>query len=517
MLKRVRLLGAFCVLSGFALMLLGGASANNQYVRLATKNSKVAVYQVPGNKRYKFQTLSKSIVYQQVGSQRINKSYYIKVKSLNGGLIGWVPKQNTKKWSHIKKNGLLKKYRVQKLNGQLRLKNNNKKVYIDVQGPQATVKKMTYRKVMAQTLTTNQFQVVKSVQTDLGRYFQLKKNHKAYGWVKSTAFMYETASTVQRATISSDTLQKIDNLMNNNHLKGTMVLTKNGIQDAITRSYGYENSQKGILNSGNSIYPIASLQKAITGAMIGQLIQSKQLTMQTPLSRFYPQIKFSNTITISELLTHTSGIRMSESTPPSVLSESGAIQWALQHLTSTGQYTWAYTNANYTLLAGIIMQITKQSYWQNVNNRILKPLGMNQTFTVNNLPKGYALNAYKSSVGDYTQPQALSLPLISSELGAGNLLMSATDYERFVSAYNNSKLFSSTVLQELSLQNEFYSGGYYYVIPGLQYANGSDNYICNFYYGTRDNINVVLFVNQTSSYMIAKKITIQIESMLEND
>lgn len=49
---------------------------------------------------------------------------------------------------------------------------------------------------------------------------------------------------------------------------------------------------------------------------------------------------------------------------------------------------FSYNNTNYILLAGIIRQVTGKSYKQNVQERVINPLGLKRTYFLEDIPSG---------------------------------------------------------------------------------------------------------------------------------
>lgn len=75
----------------------------------------------------------------------------------------------------------------------------------------------------------------------------------------------------------------------------------------------------------------------------------------------------ANQITVSNLLTHTSGIDIPNTEQPrnKSYSEAAAINWIVKHVTKNTEKKvgkWNYNNANFVLLAGIIRKTTGSSY-----------------------------------------------------------------------------------------------------------------------------------------------------------
>ncbi|BDZ30471.1 serine hydrolase domain-containing protein [Lactiplantibacillus sp. WILCCON 0030] len=294
-------------------------------------------------------------------------------------------------------------------------------------------------------------------------------------------------------------IAKIDTLIKNGHIMGTLLITNNGPAGVVTRTYGYADVASAKLSSANEVYPLASLQKALTGAVVQCLINQGKLRMTTPLSKYFPQIPYAQNITVRDLLDHRSGIRMGEPAPTTVLPDEAAqIKFTVTHLTSTNNHAYAYSNANFTLLAGMIRRATGQSYLTNLKTFVLKPLGMRHTFAYNQIPVNTVdPEAYQLTSGD-SRPVTISKALQSSELGCGSLYSSVGDYYKFINALLTGKLVGHAGFNELSAQQQLnYAAGIYYLGDGNIRIGGSDNSFNTYYMGTTSGkIGVVLFDNQ---------------------
>ena len=100
----------------------------------------------------------------------------------------------------------------------------------------------------------------------------------------------------------------------------------------------------------------------------------------------------ANQITVSNLLTHTSGIYIPNTEQPrnKSYSEADAINWIVKHVTKNTEKKvgkWNYNNVSFVLLAGIIRKTTGSSYSANIESRIARPLNLSHTFTSNNFSR----------------------------------------------------------------------------------------------------------------------------------
>ncbi len=88
---------------------------------------------------------------------------------------------------------------------------------------------------------------------------------------------------------------------------GTRCKMRNGI--LLEKGYGcQEISGTARLNDPNTIFQIASVTKQFTAITILKLVELKKLALNDELSKFYPDFPKGDSITIENLLTHTSGI-----------------------------------------------------------------------------------------------------------------------------------------------------------------------------------------------------------------
>ncbi|WP_112297240.1 serine hydrolase domain-containing protein [Lactiplantibacillus plantarum] len=294
-------------------------------------------------------------------------------------------------------------------------------------------------------------------------------------------------------------IKQIDQLIKSHHIMGTLLLTTNGPAGVRVRTYGYADDANQVRNTATEAYPLASLQKAVTGVMIQKLINQGKLSLTTKLSHFYPEIPYANQITVRELLDHRSGIRMTEITPKTILpTETARLNFTLQHLRSTNNHAYAYSNANFTLLAGVIRKVTHKSYQAALTNDIIRPLGLKHTYEYNDIPGNVIKPTSYRLANGFGQSGIISKPLQSSELGCGSLYMSVGDYYKFMYGLQSGQLVGEAGLK--SLANNFqikYSAGVYYQAGQLIRVGGNDNNFHSYYMGSRNaKVALVLFENQ---------------------
>ncbi|MEV5149802.1 serine hydrolase domain-containing protein [Streptomyces sp. NPDC052727] len=148
--------------------------------------------------------------------------------------------------------------------------------------------------------------------------------------------------------------------------------------------------------SSSGYFRMASTSKTLVATVVLQLEAESKLSLDDTVDHWLPGVVQGNgndgtRITIRQLLQHTSGIRDNlpgYTTPeeyyqqrdnvyePKRLVDLAMAREPEDFLPGEG---WAYSNTGYVLLDMIIQKATGQPAHQEIENRILRPLGLNQT------------------------------------------------------------------------------------------------------------------------------------------
>lgn len=345
-----------------------------------------------------------------------------------------------------------------------------------------------------------------------GLIFKLKKQLRLIVVIFTfLGLLCVNAQQVKAEEYTSSQLRKyVKKTMNKNHLRGTIEVVQNGHHQQVNVGYGYY--KRRIKNGSKKlVYPLGSLQKVVTAAIITQLISHKKFSQNTKISRWYPYLRHASKITVGELLTHTSGVNITgtESSHAINFSENGAIKWSiakanLQHRSKRGKFN--YNNANYVLLAGIIRKVTGKSYAWNVKKRIIKPLHLHHTYIYQNIPRSKtdAISYVYRHGKNYQRASYANRHVVSQLPGAGNMFSNAADYYKIQQGLYDGKILTVKqfdYMSHLSAKVNTYSGGFYLKKNGtlkLAYGNFGDTHFINWMQLTKDNQNgIVMFLNQS--------------------
>ncbi|ERL64562.1 serine hydrolase domain-containing protein [Schleiferilactobacillus shenzhenensis] len=289
---------------------------------------------------------------------------------------------------------------------------------------------------------------------------------------------------------------------------GTVLLVQHG-QIILNKGYGYADAVTKRKNTAASLYQIGSVQKSITAVLIAQLIASGQAKYTDNLHLYYPQIPASDGITLRHMLNMASGLAYTAPAPKTVLTDNQLLAYVLQRVTFNPAKLGHrdYQPVNFTLLAGIVEQLTHQSYEQVVNQRIFAPLGLKANdagfqWHMIEQPSETVSYGTKPNAGLYAQPVAQTLADMHSELGTGNIYATSNALYQIEKATVDGKLLSAAQVKTLrNSSNGVYGGGAY---------NFADYYVSH---GVKNNQEVVfamakdgqtaaiLMTNRASAYL----------------
>src|SRR5450432_2236055 len=184
-----------------------------------------------------------------------------------------------------------------------------------------------------------------------------------------------TALCIINFTFAQNTSGKLDTLINAYaklyRFNGSALVAKNGTI-LLNKGYGYRNAADKVLNSEQTIFQLGSITKQFTSAVILKLQEEKKLSVSDKVSKYFPQYPKGDSITIEQLLTHTSGVynytndqnfMANEMTKPASREKIMALfkDKPLDFPPGTG---WNYSNSGYSLLGYIIEIATGKPYEQ---------------------------------------------------------------------------------------------------------------------------------------------------------
>ena len=162
------------------------------------------------------------------------------------------------------------------------------------------------------------------------------------------------------------------------------VVEKNKV--VYTGGFGYRDLDKKLPVTENTQFAIGSCTKAFTASMLGMLEKEGKLEIDKPVRTYLPELKFQNEYTndhctLRDMMCHRTGLpRHDLSWYASWASRSELLE-RIQYMEPTAELRarWQYNNFMFMAQGIVIEKITGRSWEENMKQRILKPLGMDNT------------------------------------------------------------------------------------------------------------------------------------------
>lgn len=155
------------------------------------------------------------------------------------------------------------------------------------------------------------------------------------------------------------------------------------------RGYGISNLEYNIPISSSSIFHVASVSKQFTAAAIIRLSLEGKLSLNDDIRKYLPEVPdFGHTITFSNLIHHTSGIRdqwvlqwLAGWRRDDVITENDILEMLSRQKTLNflPGNEYSYCNTGFTLAAIAVKRITGVSLREYADSVFFKPLGMTNT------------------------------------------------------------------------------------------------------------------------------------------
>jgi CubicO group peptidase (beta-lactamase class C family) len=206
---------------------------------------------------------------------------------------------------------------------------------------------------------------------------------------------------VKQPVISSSDLAYLkthfDNFIKRRHFNGSIIIAKNN-EIIYDTTLGYANIRRRIPLEDTSAIQLASITKPITGAVILSLVQEGKLSLEDTVTSFLPRLPEEyKKITVNMLLSHQSGLTQYYyycdhvlENKECVVSNDSLIEIINCHnpgFAGRPGRKFNYCNTNFALLASVAEQIEGKSFQEIVQERIIEPCGMKNSFMLD-LSKG---------------------------------------------------------------------------------------------------------------------------------
>jgi CubicO group peptidase (beta-lactamase class C family) len=294
-------------------------------------------------------------------------------------------------------------------------------------------------------------------------------------------------------------------LADNDRAMGSVAISKNG-KILYSRAIGFSSLEAAtrVLATGKTKYRIGSISKTFTTVLIFQLIEEGKLSLATTLDKYFPSVQNAKTITISNLLSHRSGIHNFTDDPDYLTwmtmpkSKEEMISTISKSKPDFAPDTKAqYSNSNFVLLGFIVEKLRKKSYPQILDERIVKKVGLTDTYFGKAADlKNNECYSYQWTNNEWKrEPETdMSIPH-----GAGSIVSTPTDLVKFMDALFAGRLVKESSLLKMKTIVDGYGMGLFQVPFGNKRAfghnGGIDGFSSNTAYFPEDSLSIAYCTN----------------------
>jgi CubicO group peptidase (beta-lactamase class C family) len=323
--------------------------------------------------------------------------------------------------------------------------------------------------------------------------------------------MFCIASANAGDAIDDESVQRIDSYLERLVPFGFSgaVLIADGNAVVLDKGYGWANAATDVANTADTLFPIESITKQFTAAMIMKLEMHGKLVTSDSITKFFEDVPDDKTgISIHHLLTHTSGIVTGTEEYFEDNTKEGIVRMALNTplLFLPGERD-AYSNIGYALLAAIVENICKMSFDDCLTQSLFEPAGMQSTGYRNpNWPSETIAHRHLGGVDNGTVLDGAFPDW--NWMGAARVSSTTGDMYRWHQTLLGSQVFSDAVKEKM--YTPFANGyGYGWIISDTEYGlllehdgGSSQGTAADFRRYIDKDIVIMIFCNNDGEYML---------------
>ena len=206
------------------------------------------------------------------------------------------------------------------------------------------------------------------------------------------------------------------------------VLTDSGVPSAsvgivqdghivYTQAFGLARVSPPVPAEASTAYAIGSISKQFTATAILLLQQQGKLSLQDPVSKFFPELTRSSEVKIVNLLTHTSGYQdyaPQDYTIPAWKLPGDPLkivhEFAGKPLDFDPGTQWQYSNTNFVLSALIVQKVSGVPFAKFLRDNVIRPAGLDDVLNLNTEQAKLKVTGYMRYALAPISPAALEAP-----------------------------------------------------------------------------------------------------------
>lgn len=322
----------------------------------------------------------------------------------------------------------------------------------------------------------------------------------------------------------TDTQANLQALNNKGDFSGIVMMTRDG-ETVYEVSGGVENDESEEPINADTRFCVGSVSKQFTAAAVLILHQEGKLNVDDKLSRFFPDYRYGDEITVRMLLDMRSGIaefydieyidnaftelptgelRGVVTNDKSVKENRQTLEsWLMkQPLVFEPDTDFEYSNSNYFLLARIVEIVSGKDYHDFVRERIFEPLGMNSSSFIDDTEFAEIPHFAAPTVN----PQTV---YVGVTMGLGDIISDAHDLDIWLSSLKNNKILKQESVAMMCTDysddddEEDYGFGFRILYDGVFHVGSITTYETMVYTDVQRGVNIIAVTNDEPNLEIS--------------
>ncbi len=210
----------------------------------------------------------------------------------------------------------------------------------------------------------------------------------ALGLALSSSMLCSPSASAADTTSAARIAGVVRSAMAKNHLRAVIVQVRSNGRNIYTGAFG--ESMTGVPATPDMHFRNGALAFTYMSTLLLEFVDRKQATLDTKLSKYYPNLPYANRITLRELSQMTSGYADYVYQPELLegLYRNPFRQWKPEELIKIGtskpiQFApgtnWGYSHTNYVILGRVLEKIAHMPLAEALRRYVLQPMNLTQT------------------------------------------------------------------------------------------------------------------------------------------
>lgn len=242
-----------------------------------------------------------------------------------------------------------------------------------------------------------------------------------------------------------------------------VAIVKDG-QVVLSQGFGVVEHGKNLKVNADTLFGIASNTKAMTSALIAQLVDQGKLTWRTRVIDIIPEFQMPDAyvtreFTIIDLLSHNSGLGLGAGDLmiwPETSHTMDDVIKGIKYLPEVSSFRseFAYDNLMFIIAGEIIARVTGKPWQENIVENIFKPLGMDNTKAKFSLIDKGNKNVARAHVPLDGKLNVVGGNFLEKFSSAGSVASSVSDMSKWLTAMLNQGVYAKVDDKEKRLFSE---------------------------------------------------------------